>query len=156
MASPITPAPKLELSPIETRLCEVTELYLTLVRKIGSLEGEINRLFITDIAPIAGRILEQSMTKVINGTTVTHTREEFLTGLVDINQKTSRWTIEVADKITSEKTKEVILRLIILMGSSGAFTAMVILRFNENYKIFEINEVFSKIDGSDSLPKSNS
>jgi len=137
-----------EITIDESRLLKVTDQYLSLVNIIGGFKEKINPLNLYEFNATARSVLDSCLKKIVNCSVRAENRYDFISDLIKINQTTSRWNASPVDTITSVKTGEVVLRLIINMEKVGMFTAIVILRFNKDYKIFEINEVLSKVEGA--------
>jgi hypothetical protein len=148
LAASLRASARTEIERIERSLLEVTEQYLILVNRIGAFQEKITDQNRTEFARVAEPLLAPNLRKILNGQLYTETRDAFIADLTQVNQTTSRWTVEPVDTITSVKTREVVLRLMIDMEKAGRFTAMVILRFTEAHQIFEINEVLSKMQDS--------
>lgn len=97
-------------------------------------------------AEMASSLLAPECKKIYNGTLYTETREDFIADLLQVNKTYGRWNVRPADIIISNDSA--VLRLFIDMETLGSFTAIVILRYNENGLITEINEVFNKVEDS--------
>lgn len=88
--------------------------------------------------------------KVFNGNLLTSTREAFVLDLLSVYENHGGWKITPVDIIVAPSSHCVILRVMTDLENYGAFTAIVILRYDTNYLVTEINEVFNKkIDGYD-------
>lgn len=74
--------------------------------------------------------------------------EAFVTDLLSVYENQGGWKIYPADILVAPSSQSVVLRLFIEMENLGLYTAMVILRYNSDYLITEINEVLSRVKGS--------
>lgn len=99
----------------------------------------------------AATLLTTDCKKILNGQTLTKNREDFVSDLLTIYENKGGWSVYPADIIIASSSNTVVLRLIIEMENFGTHTAIVILRYNSNYLITEINEVFSKVIGDYNL-----
>lgn len=125
----------------EKKLLDQTYRYLDFISKIGG--GEI-----FSYTEVAADLLTLDCQKVFNGNLYTASRDLFIADLLSVNETQGCWTILPLDILISPKNKTSTLRLIIKMGKSDVFTAMVLLRYDDNYLIKEINEVFNKVGTS--------
>jgi hypothetical protein len=145
-----TPAPT-ETVAIETALSLVTQQYLDLVRRVASFEGEITEQATSEFKTAAEPLFAPEMKKSLNGKIYTEPRDKFIDELIHVNQKVSRWTLDLTHTVTSAKTKEVILMLMIQMEKLGLFTGMINLRFNDDDQITEISQVIGPYEGPDTV-----
>ncbi len=123
------------------KLLNVTQRYLDLIHRISQGEDAAHR-------EISTSILTPDCKKIFNGTLYTATRDDFISDLLEVNRTQGCWSVDPVDIISSPQQKTVVLRLMINMEKVGVFTTIVILRFDSNYLIYEINEVFNKVEGS--------
>ncbi|MBI3212109.1 MAG: hypothetical protein HYZ47_05485 [Simkania negevensis] len=93
----------------------------------------------------AAEILSADCKKVLNGQLFTQSREDFVMDLLSVYKNQGAWEVFPADIIVSSHA--VVLRLFIEMEKAGAYTAMVILRYDADCLITEINEVLSPVKG---------
>ncbi len=121
-------------------LLKATDRYLELIHQIS--QGK----FLIDTGQSAA-ILAPDCRKIFNGKLYTQNREDFIADLLEVNRVQGCWHVVLADRILSAESRCVVLRLMIEMENVGAFTAIVILRFNEDNLISEINEVFNRVEG---------
>lgn len=96
----------------------------------------------------ANKILSPDLKKILNGQLFTQNREEFVNDLLSVYAHQGPWKIDPADMIIDSSTNTVVLRIFIKMEKSGFYTAMVILRYDSEYLIKEINEVLNEVKGS--------
>ncbi len=71
-----------------------------------------------------------------------------VTDLLSIYQNQGAWKVLPMDTIIAPSSNTVVLRILIEMERFGAYTAIVILRYDSNYLITEINEVLNQVKGS--------
>lgn len=122
------------------KLLDVTHDYLTFINRLS--QGEV-----FPDQDDAASIIAWDCQKIFNGKLHTQKREDFVSDLIEVNKTHGCWTVKPVDIISSPENMCVTLRLMIDIEKLGAFTAIVILRFNSNYLISEINEVFNKLEG---------
>lgn len=96
----------------------------------------------------AATLLSPDCKKVLNGQLFTKNRLEFVSDLLSVYKNLGSWKVLPVDIITSPASNTVVLRLLIEMSNSDTYTAIVILRYNSDYLITEINEVLSKVKGT--------
>lgn len=103
----------------------------------------------------AMEIISPGCKKVLNGQLFTQSREAFLMDLRLVYENQGSWKVYPADIIVAPATNTVVLRLFIEMEKLGAYTAIVILRFDSDCLITEINEVLNQVKGSYDFTASN-
>lgn len=130
------------------KLLEIVNRYLEFINRIS--KGEV-----FSYGDSAASILTDNCKKILNGKLFTKTRDDFISDLLQVNRTQGCWDVTPVDIISSPQNKCVTLRLMIDMKNLGAFTAIVILRFNSDYLISEINEVFNKVEDSYHFDDSN-
>lgn len=115
-----------------------TDAYLDFINQIGN-KGTVS-------SPAA--IIAPNCKKVLNGQLFAENREEFVNDLLSVYENQGAWQVQPVDIITAPSNNTVVLRLFIEAEKFGIYTAMVILRYDSNYLITEINEVLSRVKGS--------
>jgi len=111
----------------------------------------INRISQGEVFPqmeAAAEILSPDCRKILNGQLFTETREDFVIDLLSFYANQGAWKITPADIIIDSTSRTVVLRLFIEMANSSTYTAIVILRYDSNHLITEINEVLNEVKGS--------
>lgn len=93
-------------------------------------------------------IISPSCKKILNGQLYTETREEFLNDLYSVYNTQGSWKIRLQDLFIDPESNASVLRLFIEMEKLGIYKAIVILRYDSDYLITEINEVLSQVTGS--------
>lgn len=93
-------------------------------------------------------VVSSDCKKVLNGQLFTQSREAFLMDLRSVYENQGSWEVYPADIIVAPATNTVVLRLFIEMEKLGTYTAIVILRFDSDCLITEINEVLNQVKGS--------
>ena len=90
-------------------------------------------------------LLSSHCKKVFNGNLLMEDRESFVADLISVHQNYGGWKLVPLDIIDASADNAIVLRILIKAESFGTNTAIVILRFDENGLIAEINEVFSPV-----------
>lgn len=119
-------------------LLESSHRYLDWINQIS--KGEV-----FPHADKAATLLVSDCKKVLNGQIFTQNREAFVSDLLSVYQKQGAWNVNPVDIIVATSSNTVVLRLMIEMENDGTYTAIVILRYNSDLLITEINEVLSKV-----------
>ena len=96
----------------------------------------------------SSKILSPNVKKILNGQLFTQNRDDFVNDLLSVYANQGAWKIDPVDMIIDSTTNTVVLRIFIQMEKSGSYTAIVILRYDSNYSITEINEVLNEVKGS--------
>ena len=96
----------------------------------------------------AAEIISLDCKKILNGQLFTQNREEFLRDLRSVYENQGAWEVYPADIIIDPSNNAVVLRIFIEMEKFGTYTAIVILRYDSDYLITEINEVLNQVKGS--------
>lgn len=122
-------------------LQNATDKYLDFIKSIS--QGEIFSQMDS-----ASSILAPNCKKILNGMPFKHTREEFINDLFSVYEKQGPWKVHVIETFLDPLNSSVILRIFIEMKDADVYTAMVILRYDSNNLIVEINEVLSPVKGS--------
>lgn len=122
-------------------LQKATDRYLHFINQIS--QGEVFLQMET-----AAEIIAPACKKILNGQLFTQNREDFVRDLLSVYENQGTWKIYPADIIVDPLGNTVVLRILIEMENFGAYTAMVILRYDSHCLITEINEVLSQVKGS--------
>lgn len=96
----------------------------------------------------ATEIISPNCKKILNGQIFTHNREDFLMDLHSVYENQGGWEVYPVDIIIDSSSNTVVLRLFIEMEKLGTYTAIVILRYDSDYLITEINEVLNQASGA--------
>lgn len=123
------------------KLREVSRRYLAFIDRMSQGENFPQE-------EIAETLIAFDCRKILNGKLYTESRDAFIADLLQVNKNQGCWKVHPVDIITSPESRTVVMRLMIDMENVGAFTEILILRFDSNYLITEMNCVFSRIDGS--------
>lgn len=118
-----------------------TERYLNFINKLGRGESFPQ-------LELAAESLSPDCKKILNGQIFTRNREEFVWDLLSVYESQGAWQVCPKDIIIDSSGNRVVLRLFIEMEKWGTYTAIVILRYDSNYLITEINEVLNQVKGS--------
>lgn len=111
----------------------------------------INRISHGEVFPQieeAATIFATDCKKIFNAHLHTENRNDFVTDLLAVYATYGSWTLIPAEVIRAPESNTVVLRIFIESALIGTNTAIVILRYDSNYLITEINEVFSPVKGS--------
>lgn len=123
----------------------------TLLRASYRYVDFINRIGKGDIfaqTDAAALVIAPECKKIFNAHLFARNREDFIADLLSVYENHGCWKIIPIEVIRAPLDNIVILRLIIEAENLGTNTAIVILRYDVNYLITEINEVFSPVKGS--------
>lgn len=96
----------------------------------------------------AATLIAPECKKIFNGHLFAKNREDFIADLLSVYANHGCWKIIPIEVIRAPLDNTVILRLIIEAENFGTNTAIVILRYDSNYLITEINEVFNQVQGT--------
>lgn len=94
------------------------------------------------------KIVSSDCKKILNGQLFTQSRESFLMDLRSVYENQGSWEVYPSDIIVAPATNTVVLKLFIEMEKLGTYIAIVILRFDSDCLITEINEVLNQVKGS--------
>lgn len=119
-------------------LQKATENYLSFINQIS--KGEIFPQMET-----AAEIISPNCKKILNGQLFAQNREEFVRDLLSVYENHGGWKVCPADIIIEPSSNTVVLRIFIETENFGIHTAIVILRYDSNYLITEINEVLNQV-----------
>jgi hypothetical protein len=106
-------------------------------------------------AEVVPEIISPKCKKILNGQLYTQNSEEFVNDLRSVYENQGAWEIYPADIIIDPSSNTVVLRLFIEMEKLGVYTAIVILRYDSDYLITEINEVLNQVKGSYDFKRSS-
>jgi len=119
-------------------LLNTTDQYILFVNRIASGEnvrrGE------------ASAILDPDCRKIFNGNLITTDSESFVMDLLSVYRNIGGWKVIPIEIIDATKDGVIVFRSMIETQNLGVYTAIVILRFNDEGLISEINEVFSFVE----------
>lgn len=122
-------------------LQRAVDQYLNFIKRIS--KGEVFSQM-----EVAAEILSPNCKKILNGQVFIQSREDFVADLLSVYENQGAWSVYPADIIIASSSNTAVLRLLIEMKNFGLYTAIVILRFDSNYLITEINEVLNQVKGS--------
>ena len=128
-----------DASDVSSKFREAANRYMHFINRLSS--GE-------DFDYYAGgrSILSPDCKKIFNGTLLTSSSDELFADLLQVYKTHGSWTIQPADTILSPESNTAVLRLFVDLNIVGKYTEMLIMRFDSNYLISEINIVFNKIE----------
>lgn len=122
-------------------LINLTLAYIQFMSQLGDLKDHslcLNQL------PI---IFAQSIIKEENGKIIATDQVSLLDQLESARKYAYPWTMEILDIITDNDKNTSVVRFTWNSQKIGRYITTAILRFDENYKIIEINEVYNKFAG---------
>jgi hypothetical protein len=125
----------------DDKLVDATQRYLAFIDRMSQGEEFPQE-------EVASSLIAPDCKKILNGKLYTESRSAFIEDLIKVNQTLGCWKVKVVDRITSPHSNTVVLRLMIDLENAGAFTEILILRYNSDCLISEMNVVFSKVEGS--------
>ena len=122
-------------------LQKATDKYLNFINKIGN----------GDVFPqmeAAAELISPNCKKILNGQLFTQNREDFVTDLLSIYENQGAWKVSPLDTVIAPSSNTVVVRILIEMDNFGAYTAIVIFRYDSSCLIAEINEVLNQVKGA--------
>lgn len=122
-------------------LLNASQRYVNFINKIskGTLFSQIDE---------AAILFAFDCKKIFNGHLHTKNREEFVNDLLSVYANYGAWNMVTLEIIRAPENNCAILRFLVETESFGTNTAIVILRYDSNFLITEINEVFSPVKGA--------
>ena len=120
-------------------LLTATHRYIDFITELGS-NDQFDPAIMTAIC-------SPECKKIFNGRLIAESRDVFFADLLSIKQAHGGWRIQPVEIITSPKSMTAVFRLIIDIGHNPTSTTIVILRFNPDYTVKEINEVLNQFEG---------
>jgi len=84
--------------------------------------------------------------KIRNGRLLFERREHFADQLITAKEWIGAWSIDVLDLIVSVESRTAVIRYVLSTQKEGNLIVFVILCYDSNYMIYEINEVHNKIE----------
>lgn len=129
-----------------TQLVEAANRYVALINKLS--KGEEHDYFAQ-----ASTLLSPNCKKVFNGALVTSSCEQFVADLLQVYKTHGSWHLTPVEIVPSSETNSVTLRLTVDITALGKYTEMLLMKFDENGLISEINIVFSKVEDGYSFDK---
>ena len=123
------------------KLLNATHRYFRFINRLSQGE-EFDR------ETVSASILAPDCRKVLNAKLYIDNREDFVADLVDLQINKGSWTVEALEIIPSPETRSAVARIRVNLESVGELAAIVIIRFDSDYLITEINEVLNKAEGA--------
>lgn len=113
--------------------------YLTVLSKIGDLHNKYDPQNIS-------KLCARNCKKVRNGKTLFEQRTHFSDQLISAKEWLGSWAIYPLETLAIPDSHSAVIRYELTTEKEGRLLVFVILRFDENFNIYEINEVHNKID----------
>ncbi len=108
-----------------------------------NLAGKSDQTMYQKALPI---VMSPQCQKIINGKLAVSNIKQLDSQLQDVHKMAGNWDIQPLDVIASSTDKTCVIRYILNSKSKGHFTTIAILRFDDNGRIKEINEVWNTYD----------
>lgn len=84
---------------------------------------------------------------VLNGITLFEDRELLIPHLTNAREELGSWTVEPLDLVVSTESRAVVVRYLLPTRNEGNVIAIMILRYDPDNLIAEINEVYNQFEG---------
>ncbi len=94
----------------------------------------------------AKAVLSPDCKKIFNGVLLTSSCEQFVQDLLLVQKTYGFWILKPAEILTCPDSNTAVVRLFVDLPSQGTFTEVLILRFDDNMLITELNIVFNKVE----------
>ncbi len=124
---------------LSAKLREAANAYVQFINRLS--QGEEFDQFTA-----AKTLLSPGCRKIFNGHLITSSADEFVQDLLCVYKTHGPWTIRPEDIIVSLESNTAVLRLLVDMEADGKFTEILLLKFDQNHLIDEINIVFNKVE----------
>lgn len=116
------------------------EKYLNFLNTVGQSDNsKANKQLPLVIAP--------RCQKIINGKIVAKDTDQLKIQLQDVHKMVGTWTIESLDTIASPLDQACVVRYVLKSSQKGNYTTMAILRYDEQGRVKEINEIWNMFEG---------
>lgn len=122
--------------------------YVDFINRIGHGEEFLRH-------EVAATLFSPECRKIFNGRSCIQERDAIISDLLLVHKNHGDWTISPADIIISAEDQTAVLRLFINIEKFGIFNAIVILRYDSQGLVTEINEVFNRVEGAYSFDGAN-
>lgn len=130
----------------EKQLLNAADLYLSNLNNASSLDT-------AQIADQVSKICAPNCRKVVNGKVIFEERESYSVQLSDIKKVVGAWSIQPLEILPYVDKNLVVIRQLVFTEKTGVLAVFLILRYNDEYKITEINEVYSQFEGKVEIPQ---
>ena len=127
-------------------LVETANRYVALINKLS--KGEEYDYFAEALT-----LLSPDCKKVFNGALVTSSCEQFVSDLLQVYKTHGSWHLTPVEIVPSSETNSVTILLTVDITALGKYTEMLLMKFDSNGLISEINIVFAKVDDGYSFDK---
>lgn len=109
--------------------------------------GDASSQNIDEIADRISTMCAPNCKKIVNGRVIFETREHYSVQLTDIKKDIGIWAIQPLEILTDVGSRVAVIRQLVFTEKAGVLIVFVILRYDDQYKITEIDEVYSKFNG---------
>ena len=125
--------------PVQTVMSpmQVSQKYIQLMNYMGK-GGQVQ------MAEVA-LLLAPDCKKVFNASLIQTTREGIMNDLVSVFANYGGWKHTLLESINASPSNVAVLRTVVETERIGTHTTIIILRFNQNNLITEINELFAPV-----------
>lgn len=118
-------------------LTQSASQYITMLNNIG--EG-------SELPEEIASLCAKNCKKVRNGKPLFEDREYFADQLISAKEWIGNWSIEVLELIPIASPRSTVIRYVLTTQKEGVLLVFVILKFDSDYYITEINEVHNKLE----------
>ncbi len=129
---------QLKLHAAAQKMKDAASRYIQFINRLASGEQ-------FDHQESANKLLRHDCKKIFNGALVTSDSKAFVDDLLTLHATYGSWKLTPADIIISTESSTAAVRLFVDIPALGKFTEIVLMRFDEDFSIFELNIVFSKV-----------
>jgi hypothetical protein len=109
--------------------------------------GDASSQNIDEIADRISTMCTPNCKKIVNGKVIFESREHYSVQLTDIKKDIGIWAIQPLEILTDVGSRVAVIRQLVFTEKAGVLIVFVVLRFDDEYKITEIDEVYSKFNG---------
>jgi hypothetical protein len=130
----------------EKQLLGAAHLYLSNLDAASSL----------DTAEITDRVslmCAPNCRKIVNGKVIFENREYYSVQLSNAKKEVGAWSVHPLEILTHVDDHLVVIRHLVYTEKAGTLTVFLILRYNDEFRITEINEVFNQFEGINEIPQ---
>jgi hypothetical protein len=129
----------------EKQLLNTADLFLSHLNQASSWDT-------AQIDHQASLICAPKCRKIVNGKVIFEERESYALQLSEIKKIVGTWSIHPVEILPYVDRHLVVIRQLVVTEKTGILTVFLILRCNEEFKITEIDEVYSQFEGKVEVP----
>jgi hypothetical protein len=100
-----------------------------------------------EIAARVSTMCAPSCKKIVNGKVIFESSEHYSVQLTNIKKDVGTWTVQPLEILTDVGSRAAMIRQLVFTEKAGVLIVFVVLRFDDEYKITEIDEVYNKFNG---------